>query len=199
MDESGATSGERNGKHFVVAVGASAGGIEAIRDMIAELPGDLDAPVVIAMHSEPGAKLANVLKFRSSLDIRTAQNGDVLECGTIYVVPGATHAFFRNGRLRLSEIVTDSGFRPSIDALFMTLAAEYGNRGIAVVLSGMLQDGMRGAQVVYDMGGRTVVQDPDEAGEESMPQSVIRNDHPSAVRTAAELGEWLNWTVGTNP
>ncbi len=184
-------------QHFVVAIGASAGGLAAIEELLAELPLNLNAPVVIASHSLPESVLEQVLKIRSSLNIRQVEDGVVLEHSTVYVVPGARHALFRNGRLQLSEIVEDSGFRPSIDALFMTLATEYGDRAIAVVLSGLLNDGTRGAQVVYDMGGRTIVQDPQDAAFPSMPSSVIRHDHPIAIRTASELGEWLLSEIGT--
>jgi len=191
------TASKGDATRFVVAIGASAGGLAAINDLLAELPDGLNAPIVIAAHSEPASMLKEALQIHSSLKIKTVEDGEVLENGTVYIVPGAKHAFFRNGTLTLSTIVQDSGFRPSIDAMFMTLAAEYGERAIAVVLSGLLNDGMRGAQVIYDMGGRTIVQDPDDAAYSSMPKSVIRSDHPDAIRTASELGEWLVAQIGT--
>jgi len=198
MNNDNSDAEDRNRKTFVVAIGASAGGLSAIKDLLAVLPADLDAPVVIGVHSEPASKLKQALEAHSTLNIKSAENGEALETSTVYIVPGARHAFFREGRLWLSEIVEDSGFRPSIDALFMTLAAEYGERAIAVVLSGLLKDGMRGAQVIHDMGGRTIVQDPDDALYASMPSSVIRGDHPKAVRTASELGSWLTSVIGTS-
>jgi len=182
---------------FIVAIGASAGGLTAIEELLAELPGNLNAPVVVASHSMPESKLRQALQFRSTLNIKRVEDGERLEHSTVYVVPGAKHAFFRNGCLYLSDVVEDSGFRPSIDALFMTMAAEYGDRAIAVVLSGLLEDGMRGAQIIHDMGGRTIVQHPDDAAHPSMPASIIRHDHPIAIRTASELGTWLHSEVGT--
>lgn len=189
---------EHETPRFVVAIGASAGGVTAIIDLLATLPERLDAPVVIAVHSEPASLLKEALQFKSSLNIKSAEDGEMLQSGVIYVVPGAKHAFFRNGDLQLSSVVRDSGFRPSIDALFMSMAAEYGERAIAVVLSGLLKDGMRGAQVIYDMGGRTIVQDPKDAEYASMPQSVIRSDHPNAILTASDLGTWLASQIGTS-
>ncbi|MEP3918994.1 chemotaxis protein CheB [Ascidiaceihabitans sp.] len=90
----------------------------------------------------------------------------------------------------------DSGFRPSIDALFMTMAAEYGDRAVAVILSGTLKDGMRGAQVVFDVGGRTIVPDP--------PRSCIRRHaqqhhfqrSPEEILPAADLGRGLTQELG---
>lgn len=181
---------------FVVAIGASAGGLAAIKDLISELPAELDAPIVIAVHSEPTSRLAEVLKLSSALPIKRVEDGEELRKGWMYIVPGATHAFFRNGGINLSDLVQNSGFRPSIDALFMTLAAEYGDKAVAVVLSGSMKDGMRGAQVVHDMGGQTIVQDPKDALHTGMPNSVILNDHPETVRSAKELGIWLGSLIG---
>ncbi|WP_299847528.1 chemotaxis protein CheB [uncultured Roseovarius sp.] len=181
---------------YVVAIGASAGGLAAIKDLIAMLPSDLDAPIVIAVHSEPASKLTEVLKQASALSIKKVEDCEELKKGWIYIVPGATHAFFRNGKVHLSELVRNSGFRPSIDALFITLAAEYGDRAIAVVLSGALKDGMRGAQVIYDMGGQTIVQDPQEAEFAGMPNSVIFGDNQETVLSAAKLGVWLRDLIG---
>lgn len=182
---------------YVVAIGASAGGLVAIQELIAELPPEFAAPVVIAVHSEPSSQLTNVLRQGSNLKIREAEDGDVLKNGWIYVIPGGKHALFSNGTIQISATVRSQGFRPSIDAMFMTLAAEYGERGIAVVLSGALKDGMRGAQVLYDMGGQTVVQDPSDALHAGMPKSVIQNDHPETVRSAQQLGVWLRKSIGT--
>jgi len=184
---------------FVVAIGGSAGGFQAVELLLAELPRNLDAPVVIALHGSSESNLAQVLGVKKSLDIRALEPDVPLERGVIYIVPGARHAMFVNDVMHLSDHVSDSGFRPSIDALFMTLAAQYGKRAIGVVLSGMLKDGMRGAQVIYDMGGRTIVQNPTEAIYKSMPQSVINADHPRAILTAGELGEWLIREVGLVP
>lgn len=183
----------------VVAIGASAGGIEALRGLLSGLPHNLAAPIVIAMHSEVTSRLSEVLKIKSDLKIKVLEDGEALLAGIIYTVPGATHAFFRDGSVRLSEPVRDSGFRPSIDGLFMTLAAEYQDKAIAVVLSGTLNDGMRGAQIIYDMGGRTIVQKPEEAKYGSMPLNVIRSDHPEEVLSAQDLGKWLAQTIGTIP
>ncbi|UWR21860.1 chemotaxis protein CheB [Sulfitobacter sp. S190] len=181
---------------FVVAIGASAGGLTAVVELLRALPEGLNAPIVIAIHSDPSSRLDTVLQAKINLPIVKLETDTKLEAGTVYVVPGATHALFRKGSVRLSEEVSESGFRPSIDALFMTLAAEYQDKAVAVVLSGLLKDGMRGAQVVYDMGGRTIVQNPEDAIYESMPRSVINSDHPAAILSATELGEWLCDLIG---
>ena len=182
---------------YVVAIGASAGGLEPVRELLAELPANLNAALVVAIHSQPSSQLTAVLSRNCQMTVETARDNEPLVGGRVYVLPGAVHGFFRDGTLRLSNVVEPSGFRPSIDALFMSMASEYGDNGIAVVLSGALDDGTRGARVVYDMGGRTIVQDPDDATYRSMPQKVIMRDHPVAVETPAELGQWIIEEVGT--
>lgn len=182
---------------LVFAIGASAGGLSALQALLSELPADFAAPIVVAIHSAPGGQLARTLALtaKSGPTIREIADGEPLVAGTVHVAPAAKHVLFQNGRLTLSPLVQDSGFRPSIDALFMTLAAEYRERAVAIVLSGTMDDGMRGAQVIYDLGGKTVVQDPDEAKQDEMPREVIRADHPHQVLPAAELGRWMQRVV----
>lgn len=177
----------------IVAIGASAGGLEPLVELLRVLPAKFDAPVVVAVHAPPESLLTEVLEARDTggLTICKAQDGDLLEAGTVYVVPGGTHAFVREDRIEIRAMKRNSGFRPSIDALFMSLAASRGEQAIAVVLSGSMNDGMRGSQMVYDLGGITLVQDPDEADYAEMPQNVIRRDHPRHILKAEELGQWL--------
>lgn len=190
---------EAEGPTFVVGIGASAGGLVAIREVLAELPPDISAAVVVAQHSVEGSQLREVLTTHCALPVKALDDGETLQTGTVYVVPGGRHGFFRDGRVRLSKPVRDSGFRPSIDGLFITMAVEYGERAIAVVLSGTMNDGMRGTQVIYDMGGRTIVQNPEEAKHGSMPMNVIRSNHPREILSATDLGKWLRDTLGAGP
>ena len=177
----------------LVVVGASAGGLAALIEMLSVLPADYPIPLVIASHGGPGAQLLDALRLKRSIALPVAAATDGMELAgpRAVVLPGATHGLVAGRTLRLSELVRDSGFRPSIDALFMTAAASYGSGTVGVVLSGTMQDGMRGAQVIYDMGGKTIVQDPDDARRAEMPRAVIANDHPRAVLPADELGRWL--------
>ncbi|MBW4709417.1 chemotaxis protein CheB [Roseobacter sp. YSTF-M11] len=181
---------------YVVAIGGSAGALDAVRELIDGLPRDLDAPIVVAIHGDSTSQLSEILQALCPLPVRKVTDGETLQPGWIYVVPGATHALFKDKQIRLSELVEDSGFRPSIDALFMTLASEYGDKAVGVVLSGTMNDGMRGAQIIYDMGGQTIVQDPETASFQSMPRMVINADHPRQILAARELGVWLGELIG---
>ena len=148
-------------------------------------------PVIIAVHGGSKSRLADVLQFHKKLDVRAAKDGDILRGGVIYVVPGATHAAVKDGHIFLSEPARQAKFRPSIDALFVSLAMEYKQGAIGIVLSGTLNDGMKGAQILYEMGGITIAQDPDDAQFNCMPQSVITHDHPEDVLSAKHIGAWL--------
>ncbi|MDA8870744.1 chemotaxis protein CheB [Rhizobiaceae bacterium] len=177
----------------IVVVGCSAGGLKAVVELLRELPATFPIPIVIASHSRPESQLLAALQLKRDLrlPIVGAVDGIRLAGPSVFVLPGATHGLVVRDRLMLSPTVRESGFRPSIDALFMTAAASFQDRTVAVVLSGTMSDGMRGAQVIYDMGGMTIVQDPDDADQAQMPQSVIANDHPRAILAASELGKWL--------
>ncbi|WP_296421234.1 chemotaxis protein CheB [Pseudooctadecabacter sp.] len=177
----------------VIAIIASAGGLRPIHELLRELPRDYPNAVIVASHSAPTSRLFEALDIRReiSMNIVRAEDDQRLLPGRIHVVPGARHAFVMGDRISLSDVVKDSGYRPSLDALLMTAAASHGENLTAVVLSGSLKDGMRGTQIVYDTGGTTIVQDPQEAAHASMPNSVIASDHPEEVLSATHLGRWL--------
>ena len=179
--------------HRYVAIGCSSGGIPALRELLCGLPPEFPAPVVVAMHSRPESRLEEVLRLTLPNDapMRLCEDGSWLEPGVIHVLPGARHGFFDHDRISLSGVVQDSGYRPSIDALFISLAMQHRENAIAVVLSGTMDDGMRGAQVIYDMGGRTIVQSPEDAEHGAMPRAVIAADHPHKVLPAREMGPAL--------
>lgn len=179
----------------IVAIGGSAGGLEAIRDLLKNLPREFSASIVVALHSPPESQLTELLQRHCSQRIRRLRDVDRLDPGTVHIVPGGRHAVFNGDQIELSDVVEDSGFRPSIDALFMTMATRYKSRCIAVVLSGAMDDGTRGAQVIYDLGGYTVVQDPDDAAHSSMPLKVIHLDHPQRILPAKDLGAWLGHLI----
>lgn len=185
------------GFDFVVAIGASAGGFVAVQELLKELPSQLAVPIIIAVHSDQNSMLTESLTWHFDLPIKKIQHGETIKKGIIYITPGARHVIFKNKTLELSDHVSDSGFRPSIDAMFMTLAAEYREKAIGIVLSGTMKDGMRGAQIIYDMGGQTLVQDPKDALYTDMPKSVIHADHPEKILSAKDLGQWIVTVLGT--
>src|SRR5260370_41727119 len=138
----------------LVVIGASAGGIEALSVLSASLPQGFPAPIVIAQHLDPSrpSHLEQILSRRSTLPVRTVHDRMDLEPGVLFVVPADRHVTISDHDVRVQDDST-SHPKPSIDLLFSTAAAAYGDRLIAVVLTGMGSDGAAGALHAKSAGG----------------------------------------------
>lgn len=177
----------------VIVVGASAGGVEALRALVAGLPADLPASVLVVLHlpREAPSALPGILTRSGPLSARPAFDGEPLVPGRIYLAPADRHLLVLDHRARVSRGPSENGHRPAIDPLFRSAARVAGPRVIAVVLSGSRDDGAVGAAAVAALGGTVVVQQPDDAVHPSMPRAVLtRVDTPHVV-TAAEMGPLL--------
>jgi two-component system chemotaxis response regulator CheB len=196
-----AASPEARPARRVVVVGASAGGVEAVSTVLAGLPRELGAAVVVVLHigARAPSMLAQVLGRRSELPTREARDGEPLVEGTVYVAPPDRHVVVAHDRLRIVAGPKENGHRPAIDPLFRSAALEYGSAATAVVLSGMLDDGSTGAAVVSDRGGQVIVQDPVDALFAEMPESAIWADHPQHVLPLEEIAPAIVRTVSEEP
>jgi two-component system CheB/CheR fusion protein len=175
---------ESPGLNELVVVGSSAGGIEALSILIGSLPKDFPAPIVLAQHLDPTrpSNLQQILKWRSALPIAQVEDMARLESGKIYVVPANRHVAIRDGRVQLEM---DRGARPhpSVDLLLSSAAAAYGERLIAVILTGYGSDGAAGAIEVKRAGGTVIIQNPETARYPSMPLALP----PTAVDHVVDL------------
>jgi two-component system, chemotaxis family, protein-glutamate methylesterase/glutaminase len=177
----------------IIVVGASAGGVEALGQLVAGLPADLAASVFVVLHVPPHGTsvLPNILRRAGPLPADHAADGEPIRSGRVYVAPPDFHLLLKNGHVRLARGPTENSHRPAIDPLFRTAARRYGRRVIGVVLSGVLDDGTAGLLAIKNRGGLAVVQHPDDALFPSMPQTALENvavDHALAV---SELGPLL--------
>jgi two-component system, chemotaxis family, protein-glutamate methylesterase/glutaminase len=159
----------------VVAVGGSAGGIEALLELVASLPVDLPAPVLVTVHvgDRARSKLPEILSRAGLLEASHARHGEPLRPGRIYVAPPDVHLLVGAGTVRLSSGPRVNRHRPAVDVMFAGLARWAGAGVVAVVLSGLLDDGAVGAALVARAGGHVIVQDPAEAAFDSMPRSAL--------------------------
>jgi two-component system, chemotaxis family, protein-glutamate methylesterase/glutaminase len=173
----------------VVALGASAGGIDALQRLMRELPEDLAAAVCIVLHIPASSRslLADIISRQTELPVAPATGGEPLVDGHVYVAPPDHHLRVRAGRIELDRGPKENGVRPAIDPLFRSAADAYGERAIAVVLSGSLSDGAGGAAAVAAAGGAVLVQDPADAVVPSMPESTLAAVAGAVSLPAAEL------------
>ena len=176
-----------------IVVGASAGGIRALRNLLRTVPPDLPAAIVAVVHIPATSEsvLPYVLGSAGPLPAKAAEDGEPLAPGTVYVAPPDRHLLVQRGRLRLTRGPRENRVRPSVDALFRSAAIDLGPRVIGVVLSGMLDDGTAGLWAVKDRGGVAVVQKPDDAEFPDMPRNALTHVQVDHVLPVAEIGPKL--------
>jgi two-component system chemotaxis response regulator CheB len=179
----------------IVVVAASAGGLEPLRTLLAALPADLPAAVLVVLHipATGGRILPRILDRSGVLPAAAAVDREPLRPGRIYVAPPDLHLLVADGLVRTVRAPRQNGVRPSADPLFRSAALYGGPRTIAVVLSGTLGDGALGAATVEQRGGRVIVQDPDEAAYGSMPRCAVAATRHPEIRAAGKIAEFLAW------
>jgi two-component system chemotaxis response regulator CheB len=179
--------------HGIVVVGASAGGVEALADLAASLPGDLPAAVFVVLHlpATGTSALPEILSRHGPLPAGHVRDGEPIQPGRIYVAPPDHHVLLRTGHVHLSRGPRENGHRPAIDPLFRSAAREYATRVVGVVLSGALDDGTGGLLAIKSRGGIAVVQDPADALYPGMPGNALQHAEVDHVLPAAAMGELL--------
>jgi two-component system chemotaxis response regulator CheB len=170
-----------------VVIGVSTGGPSALATVIADLPADLGVPVLVCQHMPPvfTRLLADRLDAKAALDVREAAGGEPLTPGTVWIAPGGEHLLVgRSGAsavTRLSSAPPENSCRPAVDPLLRSAVSVWGRGVLAVILTGMGQDGLRGAELVAEAGGRVVAQDEATSVVWGMPGYVARAGLADAV------------------
>ena len=189
------------GKRNIIVIGASAGGVDALKKLLAPLPADLDASLFIVWHMAPTVRgvLPQILSRVTAIAVSNAVDGETIQSNHIYVAPPDQHLMLENGLISLTRGPKENRFRPAIDPLFRSAALSYNNQVMGVILSGALDDGTAGLWTIKQRGGMALVQDPTEAEVPSMPESAIRQVAVDYVlpadQLAARLVKLVNQTV----
>jgi two-component system chemotaxis response regulator CheB len=176
----------------LVAVGVSAGGLLALRTLVAGLPRDFDIPLAVVQHrSRDSELLCELLQECSHLEVAEASDKEAIAPGRIYVAPPDYHLLVEPGYFALSTDEPVRFSRPSIDVMFSSAADAYALDLIGIVLTGANSDGSRGLRKIVDRGGHAIVQDPATAEVKVMPQAAIRAVPEACVLPMDEIGPYL--------
>jgi two-component system chemotaxis response regulator CheB len=182
----------------VVVVGGSAGSLKPLQELAAALPADLPGPVLVTIHVREGPRTGFplILARAGTLPVAHATAGERLRPGRIYVAPPGYHLLVPGGVAELSDGPRVSYSRPAADVMFASAARWFGARVVAVVLSGLMDDGARGAALVARAGGAVVVQEPGEAVHPSMPRSALAATPGAIAVPGKKLGEMVSGMLG---
>lgn len=178
----------------IVAITASAGGVNALSTVLGRLPGDFPAAIVIVQHLDPHHRsmMAEVLSRRTLLTVKQAQEGDVLKPGMVYVAPPDRHLLVNpDGTVSLSRSELVHFVRPSADLLFDSMAASYKQRCIGVVLTGTGSDGAFGVESIKRVGGVVLAQNEASSAFFGMPGAAIRTGAVDLVLPLDEIAGTL--------
>jgi len=176
-----------------IIVGASAGGVDAVPRIIAQLPRDLPAAVLICQHMavHPHPMFVDIVQRQSVIPVRCAEQGEPITPSAVYVAPPGTHLLIHDSHVQLMGTARENHVRPSIDRLMRSAAAQRGPRTIGVLLTGMLDDGVAGLAALQQAGGYTIVQDPTDAAFADLPRRALRALDPDAVLHIDAIGSTL--------
>lgn len=180
----------------LVVVGGSAGSLVPMQQLVAALPAGLPGAVAVTMHVGEHSRLPQILSRSGPLPVAHAKTGEPVQRGRVYAAPPGRHLLVPGGVVELSNGPRMNRTRPAVDAMFGSAARWAGDRTVAVVLSGGLDDGAVGAALVAQAGGLVVVQDPDEADHPSMPRSAYAAAPGAVAAPAAKLGEIVTEMLG---
>jgi two-component system, chemotaxis family, protein-glutamate methylesterase/glutaminase len=183
-----------SGAFDVVACASSAGGLNALTELLSRLPGDFQAAIAVVQHLDRRHRslVAEILSRRTLLHVKEAETGEKLEAGMVYIAPPNRHLLINpDGRLALADSELVHFLRPSADLLFESVAASFRDRAIGVVLSGTGKDAAMGVTAIKKMGGTVIAQDPKTAEFPGMPAEAVATGNVDFVLQLPEIADAL--------
>jgi two-component system chemotaxis response regulator CheB len=175
----------------VIVVGASAGGLKAVTQLVSTIPPNLDTAIFVVLHvarSSFGPTLVRHIQNVTSYECVLAADGLAIEKGHLYMALPDHHLLIKPNVMLVTKGAHENRWRPSIDVLFRSAAANFNSRAIGIILTGMLDDGTSGMGAIKSSGGVCIVQEPDEAEFEDMPQNVLNNVDVDYRLPIADMG-----------
>jgi two-component system chemotaxis response regulator CheB len=182
----------------IIAIGISTGGPNALRKVFAEIDPGLSVPILVVQHMPAGftKEFAASLDRVCPLEVKEAAEGDIIKAGRILIAPGDAHISIEKKSLasiiRLQDTDLVNGHKPSAGVLFDSVAKNYGNKSLAVIMTGMGKDGAREIGKVYGEGGMTIAQDQDSCIVYGMPRVAIENDYIRKVVSLSDMATTIS-------
>lgn len=178
-----------------IVMGASAGGTAAVSLVAGGLPQDFAMPIIVVQHLYPNSTFdisGAFTKYRPFDTVKEAEDKEVAKPGMMYIAPPGYHLLMeRGGWFSLSVETPENFSRPSIDVLFTTAADAYGDKLIAVILTGASTDGVAGLKAVQENGGLTIIQDPETAEVPFLPRAAVKSIEADFVLPLSDIRELL--------
>lgn len=176
---------------YVIGIGLSAGGIDPLKDIISNLPADINAAVVVLSHipNNSPSKLDRILRPSTQLNVIAINDSAELKAGNLYVMTEGKQLSLTNGTLVTSDRSTEQKINRTIDYLFTSMALDTKDKALGIILSGAGYDGIEGAKQIEASNGLIIVQDPETAQFPLMPSALIANDHPDYILTPTDIVE----------
>jgi two-component system chemotaxis response regulator CheB len=187
---------------MVIAIGASSGGPNALRYVLPRIRAGFKASILIVQHMPESftAVMARWLDDICEIEVREAQDGDLIVPGTALIAPGNAH--LRVKRTALGGVVAldrgkpENGHMPSVDVLFRSVAREYGRQSAGIIMTGMGSDGADGLGEIKRTGGFTLAQDRESCAIYGMPRVAVEKGHAQAIAPLTEIAAWMTALVG---
>lgn len=177
---------------FVLGIGASLGGLQSLSEFFETLDATLPFAIVLVTHlqADSRSKLDDILHNKTNMQVQRIDQDTPIRKGVVYVLVEELLVTVENGMLCVRPAEGKTG--QAIDIFFESLADNYKERAIGIILSGTGKDGLAGSQKISEAGGQILVQEPFSALYQSLPRLIIKDDHPDKVLPAARLASWLN-------
>lgn len=181
-------------KPAVIAIGASTGGPQTLLEVLKPLPANFSIPILVVQHITPGFTkgFANWLNNSISLNVKIAENAESIAAGTVYIAPDEAHMILdAKGRIATDKREARNGVRPSVSALFNSLAQNYGRRAVGIILTGMGRDGAAELKLMLEQGAVTIAQDEESSIIFGMPKEAINLGAAKHVMKPGQIAQFL--------